>query len=321
VSRQTHATTVLAARSMVLIGLCSAAMTWLTSFLPYPPGFDGNGVRQIGLVTALLSLCLLLVPWSRLPQRSTLALIPIALVLIAVHNTLTSVDAYRYGTFFLVLFMWIGVWHPRYTCLASAPFAAVAYVLPLLLTDRPTYAAWTALYALPVFVVAGEVLAWRSTALARAVARLGAAAVTDVLTGLPDRSVFEQRVADVVGTPAVVLYLDVDDFKAVNDGHGHGAGDQVLVRVADALRASVGSDDLAARVAGDEFGVVLAAPATLAGADDVLARVAHALRAAGPCGGPVRVSGGAALADGDVAHEVIGAADRAMYRAKAARHA
>ncbi|MGN6302181.1 MAG: diguanylate cyclase domain-containing protein [Angustibacter sp.] len=311
--------TVLAARSMVVIGVLSGVATWGTSFLPYPAGFDAAAVRTVGLATVAASLLVLLVPWRRFPLKATLVLVPVALTLISVHNTVSSGDAYRYGTFFLVLFMWIGIWHPRGTSLAVSPFAAVAYVVPLLLTHQPTYAGWTVLYALPVFVVGGEVLAWRSQALASALQRVGTAAVTDSLTGLPDRTVFEQAVADAAGTGAQVLFLDVDQFKAVNDRYGHAAGDAVLVAVADALRRSVREGDLVARVAGDEFGAVLLGPVTAADGEAVRARLAAALTDAGPGGTPVLVSAGMSGTDTVSAHEAVAAADAAMYREKLAR--
>ena len=265
------------------------------------------------------SLLVLLVPWRRFPLRATLVLVPVALTLICVHNTVSSGDAYWYGTFFLVLFMWIGIWHERGTSLAVSPIAGAAYVVPLLITHQPTYASWTVLYALPVFVVGGEVLAWRSQALARALLRVGTAAVTDSLTGLPDRTVFEQAVADAAGTGAQVLFLDVDDFKAVNDRYGHAAGDAVLVAVADALRRSVRGGDLVARVAGDEFGAVLRGPAAAADGEAVRARLTAALSSAGPDGAPVLVSVGMSGTDAASPHEAVAAADAAMYREKLAR--
>jgi diguanylate cyclase (GGDEF)-like protein len=304
---------------MVVIGVLSGVATWATSFLPYPAGFDAAAVRAVGLATVAAALLVLLVPWRRWPLKATLVLVPVALALISVHNTVSSGDAYRYGTFFLVLFMWVGIWHPRGTSLAVSPLAAGAYVVPLLVTHQPTYAGWTVLYALPVFVVGGEVLAWRSQALASALQRVRTAAVTDSLTGLPDRTVFEQAVADAAGTGALVLFLDVDDFKAVNDRYGHAAGDAVLVAVADALRRSVRAGDLVARVAGDEFGAVLHAPAGATDGEAVRGRLTAALADAGPDGAPVVVSVGMSGTDAATPHDAVAAADAAMYREKLAR--
>jgi len=85
----------------------------------------------------------------------------------------------------------------------------------------------------------------------------------DALTGLANRRSFEaalNREIDRVarsGEPALLLFLDIDHFKRVNDTHGHGVGDQVIKAVADALMECVRPMDLPARVGGEEFAVIL----------------------------------------------------------------
>lgn len=85
----------------------------------------------------------------------------------------------------------------------------------------------------------------------------------DALTGLANRRSFEVALAREVdrvarsGEPALLLVLDIDHFKRVNDTFGHGAGDQVLRAVALALTDSVRPMDLVARIGGEEFGIVL----------------------------------------------------------------
>lgn len=88
---------------------------------------------------------------------------------------------------------------------------------------------------------------------------------TDHLTGLPNRYAFEQFVKARIEkrekedslTPFVVLFVDLNDFKNINDVFGHDVGDQVLIEFASRLKASVRSTDLAARFAGDEFVIML----------------------------------------------------------------
>ena len=88
-------------------------------------------------------------------------------------------------------------------------------------------------------------------------------ALHDPLTGLANRSLFTQVVAsrlearDPSGTVPIVLFVDLDDFKLVNDSLGHAAGDALLVAVGDRLGSVLRSSDMAARLGGDEFAVLL----------------------------------------------------------------
>ncbi|GIE94836.1 hypothetical protein Ari01nite_23010 [Paractinoplanes rishiriensis] len=143
----------------------------------------------------------------------------------------------------------------------------------------------------------------------------------DALTGLPNRAAFHEVGNELVeqhGT-VVVLLLDLDGFKPVNDRLGHAAGDEVLVEVARRLSAAVRPGDLVTRLGGDEFAMVLAEPATEEAGHDVAERVLRSLsepmRALGE---PVRVGGsiGLAIGGGELG-ELLRQADIAMYAAKA----
>jgi diguanylate cyclase (GGDEF)-like protein len=85
----------------------------------------------------------------------------------------------------------------------------------------------------------------------------------DSLTALPNRGYFHQRLSEVLADPAIrggqhaVMYIDLDQFKIVNDTCGHSAGDQLLRQLAHLLQATLRKDDLVARLGGDEFGVLL----------------------------------------------------------------
>jgi diguanylate cyclase (GGDEF)-like protein len=86
-------------------------------------------------------------------------------------------------------------------------------------------------------------------------------ALHDPLTGLPNRVLFDDRLRHALDrgrrehTPTCVLIIDLDDFKSVNDLHGHRVGDQVLTAFADRLRSVLRASDTAARLGGDEFAV------------------------------------------------------------------
>lgn len=152
------------------------------------------------------------------------------------------------------------------------------------------------------------------------------AAQQDPLTGLLNRRGLEADAAAVLGetldqrTPAALLYVDLDDFKGINDSFGHEAGDLVLCEVAARLQGGTRGPDLLARIGGDEF-VLLLPDVDLAGAREVAERVAAAVRA--PIAIDARevtcgVSIGIAVfpEDGGDLKGLLQAADRAMYRAK-----
>ena len=113
------------------------------------------------------------------------------------------------------------------------------------------------------------------------------AAFDDSLTGLPNRFLFLERLAHALArtrrqrSGVAVLFLDLDNFKNVNDSLGHAAGDEVLVTVARRLRQSVRATDTAARLGGDEFMVLLEDLESVSGAVEVAERIHAALRA--PC--------------------------------------
>ena len=166
--------------------------------------------------------------------------------------------------------------------------------------------------------------------LVAAQARLAHLAYHDALTDLPNRLLFQEHLEQAIararrGNQAVaVLFVDLDDFKLVNDSHGHTTGDELLRVVADRLRDAVRATDVVARLGGDEF-LVLVADIDLEGAAEAAERVAANIRAA--LSAPVllalgelytHASIGASLypADADSAEELLSKADIAMYRAK-----
>ncbi len=147
--------------------------------------------------------------------------------------------------------------------------------------------------------------------------RLALDAATDALTGLNNRRVWnelllrEEERCRRYGHPAAVLVADLDGLKHTNDSAGHGAGDLLLKRAAQALRSAAREADLVVRLGGDEFGI-LAIECNRAGAEALLERSRAALRSAG-----VRASVGmAARVPGCSLHDTWERADRAMYENK-----
>ena len=161
----------------------------------------------------------------------------------------------------------------------------------------------------------------------------------DPLTGLANRSLFASRVDAAlvsVGGPnaldaavgaepganlPVVLFLDLDNFKDVNDSMGHAAGDRLLVAVAERVRSCIRSQDLAARLGGDEFAVLLFDDSRLASALSVATRLVESLAITFPVQGQdlkMSASIGIAASQGGVEHadDLLRNADVAMYTAK-----
>jgi len=149
----------------------------------------------------------------------------------------------------------------------------------------------------------------------------------DGLTQLANRGLFGESVnARLAATPrgkrSVVMFVDLDDFKFVNDMYGHPAGDAMLVEVATRLQACTRAADLTARLGGDEFAILLDDSPDLANAERVAGRIAEILRqpfSIGDVQTHVSASIGiAAGSQGDSAEDLLRQADVAMYSAKAA---
>ncbi|MGI8510150.1 MAG: sensor domain-containing protein [Gemmatimonadaceae bacterium] len=147
----------------------------------------------------------------------------------------------------------------------------------------------------------------------------------DPLTGLANRSLFRERVTHALerverGGEVAVIFLDLNDFKTINDSLGHTEGDNLLEIVAARLLQSVRSDDTVARLGGDEFAILLEALDNPAEAVEVITRIETALAPTIALRGRrVTVSASVGVAHalpGDTADEVLRNADVAMYRAK-----
>lgn len=155
-------------------------------------------------------------------------------------------------------------------------------------------------------------------------------AVTDALTGLHNRRYMTSQLQALVGRAShggasvAVLVMDIDHFKAVNDGFGHDAGDEVLVEFAVRLATNVRAVDLPCRMGGEEFVVVMPG-ASLEAAESVAERIRRDVAAA-----PFRVLGGkeqltvtisigvaATTGQGDTPESLLKRADEGVYEAKA----
>ena len=152
----------------------------------------------------------------------------------------------------------------------------------------------------------------------------------DALTGLPNRMLMADRLEQAIartkrhGKHLAVVYIDLDGFKAINDNHGHSAGDDLLVTVSQRMKAALRESDTVARLGGDEFAVVLTDLATehdyLPVMERLLAAAADPVMAQDKV---LRVSASIGVTlypqvDADNADQLMRQADQAMYQAKLA---
>jgi diguanylate cyclase (GGDEF)-like protein len=154
-------------------------------------------------------------------------------------------------------------------------------------------------------------------------------ATHDALTGLPNRTLILDRIEQMLArarrdqTPVAAVFIDLDNFKSINDTLGHNAGDELLRAVAARLQGVVRETDALGRLGGDEFVVVAEGMSLAAGPELVAERLLEALKEPFTLDEPERgtrvmvtASVGIAAGDGASAEELLRNADIAMYRAK-----
>ncbi|MGX6607306.1 diguanylate cyclase domain-containing protein [Micromonosporaceae bacterium Da 78-11] len=183
----------------------------------------------------------------------------------------------------------------------------------------------TALLLMGSLILMRQYLALRTNSLLLAEVReqrrqLAHQATHDDLTGLANRKLLHARVVEAAasGDPVALMMLDLDGFKKINDQLGHGAGDDVLVRVAAALRQVVPPGHLVSRLGGDEFAILLHPAPSISVATEIADRAIAAItHGEGP-----QVGASVGLVYEENGHATLGSllsdADAALYRAKAA---
>jgi diguanylate cyclase (GGDEF)-like protein/PAS domain S-box-containing protein len=189
-------------------------------------------------------------------------------------------------------------------------------------------------YVVPLRNTAGEITHWMSsqrdaTGRKALEEQLRYQGLHDLLTGLPNRVLFMDRLEHALSLAHrdpklnAVLFVDLDDFKVVNDSLGHEAGDELLELVAERLRTGLRSEDTVARFGGDEFGILLEDVPTASYATDIAQRIVESMRETFILKGhelTITCSIGIVLAASsqEPAKELMRKADIAMYKAKRA---
>ncbi|MGQ0831775.1 MAG: GGDEF domain-containing protein [Microthrixaceae bacterium] len=309
-----------AAGQASLLFIAAGALGLLGELVPNAAHVPGT--RVVNVLSICLGLAILVPPWERWDRRATVILVPAAFALIVGGRWFDNTGVGSlYALWFVLVFGWVGTWHPARTSLWLTPVAALAYVIPFLPgspAESPESLATVAI-AIPIAVVLAEVLAAKTAAMERAQSGLEEAAtlleranVTDDLTGLGNRR-RANTLIDSINPGDTLVLLDLDHFKAVNDAWGHAAGDQVLIELGAYLRGAVRDADCVARFGGEEFLIVLRD----AGQDPtaIIERLLAGWRVSG-CG--VTLSAGAALhVDGCGPAATLKRADALLYQAKA----
>ena len=254
------------------------------------------------------------------------------------HHSLHTIDALLVGTFgffglaaldpsvarlFEPLTADPPTFSPGHTTLVCGAMLAIPAVVAIDATYRlpvSSTVAFVASLSAPVLAAYVATLLWDR-------ARTERQAQHDGLTGLPNRPLFLDRVSRAVAhaqrnaTTVAVMFIDLDNFKAVNDTYGHPTGDGLLVEMAARMRGVLRNEDTVARLAGDEFAILLPYLTSFEGVVTVAEKVMAAIRR------PVAVGGSETIMtpsigisvfpqDGTEPDQLVSAADVAMYRAK-----
>ena len=260
---------------------------------------------------------------DRVPRTVVAAASILFLVAVAAVDFATAADLEV--SYFYAVPVFLGAWRlGRSWAMAFSAVSAVAWLTCYLLQhpspSHPAVPYWNALLELAFFLT----LAFLFSELRDVLRHQEELASTDALTGIANRRTFITRVAQEreratrSGRPLTVAICDLDSFKAVNDSSGHAEGDKVLRGVASTLKDGLRTTDLASRLGGDEFGVLL--PETSADAAlSVLKKLRESLRGTMAEGGwPVTFSIGAVTFQPPVptASDLLRRVDAEMYAVK-----
>lgn len=232
------------------------------------PHFDGKGHLALA-VLALFNVAAGVAALTQAKKHVLHGPAQFVLPLFAFANVSATIAAgvlppATYGVWFVLIIVWVGLWHTPRAVLACAPIATGAYVFPLLIVGSPTPGSLVAvLIIVPVAVLAGMAIARSAQSVRRSEAKrrrmlreLSRAILTDELTGVGNRRLGEILLENLQPDDAILL-IDVDRFKEVNDTYGHTEGDRLLRRLGSFFLDSVRTEDAVARMGGEEFMIVI----------------------------------------------------------------
>jgi diguanylate cyclase (GGDEF)-like protein len=295
-------------------GLVYALQTWTA----------GNRVAIVALIAAAMAFSVFVL--TLLPVEPIVAgrwretfFMSWTTAMIAMVLTLGAVDPLTRSPLTLPLFMpllFAGMSYPVRTA-SIASLGVVGGYLILVIAEREPFAYSAFVFSSLVWTAAmclwqAQLRETQRGELERHREELALLSRMDALTGALNRRGFDERLQEAVtaGRPLTLALLDLDDFKAINDQHGHAVGDAVLVRLVELAGTALREGDAIGRLGGDEFAVLLPGP----DAAGLLAGLRDALD------GRIQVSIGSSTFpdDGLTAEELYRRADAALYEAKRA---
>ena len=318
------------ARNGALLFGAASVVTLLGLLLPHQVEVDAVGLAVVAAGAAFLAL-VLLVAGSRLPDGAYAVVLALGTVLIsaaAVSNGERRGGPAGYDELY---YLWVVCYAAYYLrrrgVVVQVLVIAVSYGVTLALIDPGPIATSRWLTVIGLVTGGAVVVRLLSEHVEQLMAELDEAARTDRLTGLANRRALDEDFrretarAARTGEPIALVAIDLNRFKDINDVYGHAAGDLALVRVAEHMRRVLRTTDVAARVGGDEFLLVL--PNADAGSATAVAlRLTESVAARDDGSMPIGLSFGvAACEDGaESLEDLMRRADQALYAQKRARY-
>jgi diguanylate cyclase (GGDEF)-like protein/PAS domain S-box-containing protein len=145
-----------------------------TALLPTSPGSSVWAVEGVAALALACGVVIGFLPWGRWRSSATLWLMPVSLACVALFNIATDADGFRYGLFYMVVFIWLGLGHRQGMSLRFAPLLIVSYLIPLAVVGESSHGYASTAYAVPTTLIMGETVSWVATRARRSEQRLRA---------------------------------------------------------------------------------------------------------------------------------------------------
>lgn len=297
----------------------AAAVLLAYSLVQLQPNPEGAlEVVTAAVLIALIAVGVMVAPWERLATAFQAAP-PIAfLLVVALLRDSQGGASSPYTPLVILPVFWLGLYGTRKQLAAGVAGVAAVLIVPIVWLGYPADEWKGAVIWIIVAILVGVTVQTFVRELRERAVRLEEASRMDFVTGLRNRRAWEEDLPRELarsrrdGRPVCVAMIDLDGFKAFNDGEGHQAGDRLLKQCAAAWSSKLRATDLMARFGGDEFGVVFSGCAL----EDALMLIERLQRVMPP--GQTVSAGVACWDDLETAESLVARADQALYDSKRA---